>query len=110
MPDRTGNLICLDSNRNPDDMGKRVVRAFHDSRRCVAPDLDHSWVGAHEEANFRAPNRSLEAAKNNGFVRVNDATTAARTITSRRRPRPRVERARPTGSRPGSARIFPIRR
>ena len=74
VPDRAGNLMCLNSNRDPNDTGKRVVRAFHDSRRCVAPDLDHSWVGAHEEANFRAPNRSLEDAKNNGFVQVNDAT------------------------------------
>jgi len=74
VPDRTGNLMCLNSNRDPDDTGKRVVRAFHDARRCAAPDLDHSWVGAHKEANFRAPNRSLEDAKNNGFVQVNDVT------------------------------------
>jgi phospholipase C len=69
--DKAGTLTCF--NKNRDDDGSRV-RAFHDTRRCVKPDLDHSWLGSHEEANFHDPNRSLQKAPNNGFVRVNDAT------------------------------------
>lgn len=69
--DRSGNLLCF--NSNADDKGPRVV-AFHDARRCAAPDLDHSWVGSHHEANFSQPNETLRRAPNDGFVRVNDAT------------------------------------
>src|ERR1700745_3292020 len=39
-PNGDGSLSC--SNSNLDDDGSTVV-AFHDSNRCVAPDLDHSW-------------------------------------------------------------------
>jgi phospholipase C len=69
--DPAGNLVCF--NSNVDDDGSRVL-AFHDTRRCVAPDLDHSWLGSHEEANFEHPNHALRNAKNDGFVLVNDAT------------------------------------
>jgi phospholipase C len=62
-------LICFDSNRDDDDS---IVLAFHDQRRCVAPDLDHSWVGTHHEANFASPNNTLHDTRSDGFVRVND--------------------------------------
>jgi phospholipase C len=67
----TGTLSCYNSNKDED--GSKVV-AFHDSRRCVIPDLDHSWVGTHQEANFFHPNNTLWRALSNGFVRVNDKT------------------------------------
>src|SRR5262249_18071107 len=67
----SGELSC--ANANVDDEGPRV-HAFHDTDRCVAPDLDHSWVGSHEEANFKRPNESLERPRNDGFVLVNDKT------------------------------------
>jgi phospholipase C len=69
--DASGNLLCRNSNL--DDDGSTVV-AFHDTRRCVAPDLDHSWLGSHEEANFSRPNDTLRSSPNDGFVRVNDKT------------------------------------
>jgi phospholipase C len=69
--DTTGNPICF--NTNADDDGS-LVRAFHDTRRCVAPDLDHSWPGSHEEGNLREPNETLTESPNDGFVAVNDRT------------------------------------
>jgi phospholipase C len=69
--DHAGNLHC--GNANLDDDGS-FVKAFHDPRRCVAPDLDHSWVGTHHEANFRDPNDALSRTRNDGFVLVNDVT------------------------------------
>jgi len=69
--DAAGNLTCFNSNL--DDNGATVF-AFHDSRRCVAPDLDHSWLGTHQEANFLNPNGTLGETLSDGFVRVNDAT------------------------------------
>src|SRR5215467_5725378 len=66
-----GSLRCSNSNR--DDDGS-IVMAFHDSNRCVAPDLDHSWFGTHKEANFLKPNGTLTNFLNDGFVRVNDLT------------------------------------
>jgi len=68
----SGKLVCF--NANLDEDKGRVVFAFHDDRRCVAPDLDHSWLGTHQETNFRDPNRTLKAPRNDGFVRVNDRT------------------------------------
>jgi phospholipase C len=50
------------------------VLAFHDSRRCVAPDLDHGWAGTHNEGNFSFPNNTLQQTLSDGFVRQNDAT------------------------------------
>jgi phospholipase C len=69
--DLTGNLNC--ANSNLDDNGL-VVSAFHEPSRCVLPDLDHSWVGTHKEANFLNPNGTLTNFLADGFVRVNDAT------------------------------------
>jgi phospholipase C len=69
--DTSGNPICF--NTNADEDGS-LVRSFHDTRRCVAPDLDHSWPGAHEEANLREPNEALAESPNDGFVAVNDRT------------------------------------
>jgi hypothetical protein len=50
------------------------VFAFHDTNRCVKPDLDHGWVGTHHEANFDHPNASLRDFRGDGFVRQNDLT------------------------------------
>ena len=69
--DATGAFRC--ANQEPDDDGRRVF-AFHDTRRCVRPDLDHSWVGTHREVNFHHPNDTLHHAPMNGFVLVNDET------------------------------------
>ncbi|HKD82539.1 MAG TPA: alkaline phosphatase family protein [Candidatus Angelobacter sp.] len=69
--DAAGNFRC--SNSNLDDDGSTVF-AFHDSRRCVAPDLDHGWTSTHHEANFLDPNGALGHTLSDGFVRVNDVT------------------------------------
>jgi phospholipase C len=69
--DAAGNFRC--SNSNLDDDGSTVF-AFHDSRRCVAPDLDHGWTSTHKEANFLHPNNALGDTRSDGFVRVNDVT------------------------------------
>jgi phospholipase C len=66
-----GSLTC--ANSNPEADGAPPVTAFHDPRLCVVPDLDHSWVGVHHEANFSDPNNALNGTQN-GFVRQNDAT------------------------------------
>jgi phospholipase C len=71
LKDAAGALHCFNSNM--DENGHSVF-AFHDSRRCVLPDLDHNWVGSHHEANFFHPNSSLGDPRNNGFVLVNDVT------------------------------------
>ena len=67
--DRAGNLVCTNSNL---DIDGGWVRAFHDTRRCVIPDLDHEWVASHREANFEHPNLTLLFSPNDGFVRQND--------------------------------------
>lgn len=64
-------LICRNSNL--DDDGSTVV-AFHEPSRCVAPDLEHSWLGTHREGNYLNPNRTLDMFLADGFVRVNDTT------------------------------------
>jgi phospholipase C len=69
--DQAGNFTCL--NSNIDDDGSTVL-AFHDSRRCVAPDVDHGWTATHAEANFNHPNDTLHQTLSDGFVRVNDVT------------------------------------
>jgi phospholipase C len=66
-----GTLSC--TNSNPENDGSAPVNAFHDPRLCIFPDLDHSWVGAHHEANFSDPNNSL-GGTNDGFVSQNDQT------------------------------------
>jgi phospholipase C len=70
-PDAAGKLRC--TNANLDDDGSTVV-AFHDSRRCVIPDLDHGWPGTHHELNFARPNETLRRSPSDGFVRVNDVS------------------------------------
>jgi phospholipase C len=69
--DSGGGLVC--SNSNPEDSGAAVV-AFHNPSRCVVPDLNHSWLPSHHEANFNDPNATLLSAPNDGFVRVNDGS------------------------------------
>ena len=69
--DASGLFTCR--NSNVDDNGSTVF-AFHDSRRCVAPDLDHGWANTHREANFNRPNDTLFQSLMDGFVRINDAT------------------------------------
>jgi phospholipase C len=67
----SGQFTCLNSNL--DDDGSTVF-AFHDSRRCVFPDLDHGWASTHREANFNQPNDTLFQSLMDGFVRINDRT------------------------------------
>jgi phospholipase C len=67
----TGSLTC--TNTNPEDDGTTAA-AFHDTSRCVVPDLAHSWLQSHLEANFNDPNGAVSNSPNDGFVRVNDAT------------------------------------
>ncbi len=69
--DASGNFTCRNANR--DDDGS-VVFAFHDSRRCVSPDLDHGWANTHREANFNHPNDTLFQGLMDGFVLINDKT------------------------------------
>lgn len=69
--DAAGEFTCLNANR--DDDGSMVF-AFHDARRCVAPDLDHGWANTHREANFSLPNDTLFQGPMDGFVRINDQT------------------------------------
>jgi phospholipase C len=66
-----GTLRCLNSNL--DDDGS-IVFSFHDAKRCVIPDLDHSWFGTHSEVNFLNPNNTLRNPRSDGFVRTNDST------------------------------------
>jgi phospholipase C len=66
-----GGLTC--SNSNPESDGAAAVVAFRARRLCVPPDLDHSWLGTHNEINFEDPNNSLHGT-NDGFVSVNDLT------------------------------------
>ena len=68
-----GSLRCANSNIDADAGGRKVF-AFHDTNRCVKPDLDHGWVGTHREANFNDPNASLHHFRGDGFVRQNDLT------------------------------------
>src|SRR6516165_1532354 len=69
--DKSGNYTCVDHNR---DDGGGIVFAFHDTRRCVAPDLDHGWASTHREVNFNRPNDTLFQGPMDGFVRINDQT------------------------------------
>ena len=69
--DAAGNFTCR--NANLDDNGSTVF-AFHDSRRCVSPDLDHGWANTHRSANFNRPNDTLFQGLMDGFVRINDKT------------------------------------
>jgi phospholipase C len=69
--DSTGSLVCTNSNQEGD--GTQVL-AFHNPSRCVAPDLGHTWLQSHLEANFNDPNATPFNSLNDGFARVNDAT------------------------------------
>jgi phospholipase C len=66
-----GTLSCTNANI---DAGAGKVFAFHDTNRCVKPDLDHGWVSTHHEANFNQPNASLRHFRGDGFVGQNDLT------------------------------------
>jgi len=72
----TGTLACRNFNLGTPENRVTRVRAFHEQRYCTGPDLDHSWVGSHEEGNLRHPNDMLRVSPNNGFVRVNAQTEA----------------------------------
>jgi phospholipase C len=50
---KTGQLACR--NKNQSNL-KGKVRSFHEAKLCTGPDLDHSWIGSHEEGNFKHPN------------------------------------------------------
>ena len=71
MLDASGALHCFNSNN--DDNGSQVF-AFHNTSRCVAPDLNHSWFPTHQEDNYSNPENTFGQSLNNGFVLVNDAT------------------------------------
>src|SRR5215510_6481688 len=64
-----GTLSC--ANANVDSEGRRIF-AFHNTNRCVNPDLDHGWFGTHREANFNNPNASLRRFLGDGFVQQNE--------------------------------------
>ena len=66
-----GAYRCRNFNR--DDDGSKVF-AFHSTDYCVQTDLNHEWDGTHMEINFAHPNAPRRLSRNNGFVRVNDAT------------------------------------
>jgi phospholipase C len=71
MSDAAGALHCF--NANNDDNGSQVF-AFHNTSRCVVPDLNHSWFPTHQEDNYANPDNTIGQSLNNGFVLVNDAT------------------------------------
>ena len=75
-PKNTGVLTC--KNKNPSNFSGSV-RSFHDPRLCTGPDLDHSWDGSHEEANFRHPGNTARSSPNNGFIKVNNVTNLPNT-------------------------------
>jgi phospholipase C len=66
-------LITSCTNSNVDRNGT-TIPVFHQSSFCVGPDLDHSWKGSHQEANYDNPNDTLNSSPNDGFVRVNYET------------------------------------
>jgi phospholipase C len=70
---KRGVLVCRNGNRSNT---RGTVRAFHEPRYCTGPDLEHGWVGSHQEGNFRRPNNTIHSSPNNGFVRVNAITQA----------------------------------
>ncbi len=67
------NGVYTCTNSNVDANGDTVF-AFKATTRCVAPDLDHSWVGTHHEVNFENPNSTLSDPLLDGFVRQNYLT------------------------------------
>jgi phospholipase C len=81
--EKGSGLQCTNWNRDADARGReRKVFAFHSNTAplgrpnyCPGPDLNHGWPGSHQEANFNNPTKTLRQSPNDGFVRVNDATT-----------------------------------
>gem|GEM_PF-5936355 len=71
MTDATGSLHCF--NANLEDNGSQVF-SFHETSRCVSPDLNHSWFPTHQEANYLNPQNTFGQSLMNGFVRLNDST------------------------------------
>ncbi len=71
LVDASGEPRCFNANL---DSNGHLIFAFHDPRRCVVPDLNHSWFPTHQEANFLHPRLTLFDTDSNGFVRVNQAT------------------------------------
>jgi phospholipase C len=69
--DSLGAFHC--ENRNAESDGT-FVHAFHETRYCTGPDLDHSWSGSHPKANFFFPSMTRRFSPNNGFVLRNDST------------------------------------
>jgi phospholipase C len=65
---KTSALKCKNSNKSNT---KGSVKAFHDPRFCIGPDLDHGWEATHLEVNFKKPNETLKKSPNDGYVRVN---------------------------------------
>src|SRR5919204_3416454 len=69
-------LACRNWNRDADAQGRaRKVFSFHSANYCPGPDLNHDWPGSHQEANFNNPTKTRRQSPNDGFVRVNDATS-----------------------------------
>ena len=58
-------LTCTNSNLNAQH---QPVVAYHATSECTDPDLDHSWVGVHDEVNWLRPNNALRAPLENGFI------------------------------------------
>jgi phospholipase C len=71
-----GGLVCRNHNSNTNAPS---VHSFHLPRYCIGPDLDHSWIGSHEESNFKHPAKTLRSSPNNGFVKVNNVTNLPNT-------------------------------
>ncbi len=76
---RFNQLVCR--NKNPSNFRGRV-RSFHEIKYCTGPDLDHSWIGSHEEGNFKRVNSMLRSSPNNGFVKVNAETEGGDQVTA----------------------------
>ncbi len=73
---RGSSLSCANSNLDADAAaGMKRVFSFNETNYCPGPDLNHEWAGSHQEANYQHPRFTLLRSPNDGFVRVNDATT-----------------------------------
>ncbi len=69
--DSLGHFTCANANLETDGS---IVRAFHESKYCTGPDLDHGWPGSHLEANFNNPAATIISSPNDGFVLRNDVS------------------------------------
>ena len=76
---QTGQLLCRNHNRS--NLQGRV-KSFHATNYCPGPDLEHGWVGSHQEGNFKRLNHMLRSSPNNGFVRVNAETQEPEQVTA----------------------------